>query len=125
VAFTSLVSAAGIPTVAAYGLIALLRLVCTPDDFKSTRFRLGRFAKPFYVCAVIFNGIVFATNCSPFYFPVTDGSDLNYAPIILGAITILAVAAWWFTPAEKWYRRSAAEQMLHATDTDEDVQKDA
>jgi translation initiation factor 5B len=64
VAFTSLISAGGIPTIAAYGLIALLRLFFTPDQFKSTKFGLGKFAKPFYVCAIFFNGIVFAVSAS-------------------------------------------------------------
>jgi amino acid transporter len=60
VAFTSLVSAGAIPTIAAYGLIPLLRFTMTPNHFQSSHFRLGRFAKPFYVCAVLFNGLVFA-----------------------------------------------------------------
>ena len=71
VAFTSLISAGGIPTTAAYGLIALLRLFVTPDDFKSSKFKLGSFAKPFYVAAAFFNAIVFAVQVSPFFFPVT------------------------------------------------------
>lgn len=71
VAFTSLVSAAGIPTIAAYGLIALLRLTRTPNGFKSTKFSLGRFARPAYLAAFLFNGIVFASYVSPFTFPVT------------------------------------------------------
>lgn len=71
VAFTSLISAGGIPTTAAYGLIALLRLFMTPDDFKSSKFKLGRFAKYFYVAAAFFNAIVFSTQVSPFFFPVT------------------------------------------------------
>ena len=62
VAFTSLVSAGGIPTTAAYGLIALLRLTMTPDDFKSSYFYLGKWQKPFYVSAVLFNGLVFAVS---------------------------------------------------------------
>jgi translation initiation factor 5B len=62
VAFTSLVSAGGIPTIAAYGLIALLRLTMTPGRFKSSHFKLGRFAKPFYVAAIFFNGLVFSVS---------------------------------------------------------------
>jgi translation initiation factor 5B len=62
VAFTSLVSAGAIPTIAAYGLIPLLRLTMTPNHFYSSRFRLGRLAKPFYVCAVLFNGLIFAVR---------------------------------------------------------------
>jgi len=60
VAFTSLVSAGAIPTIAAYGLIPLLRLTMTPNHFHSSRFKLGKFAKPFYVCAVLFNGLIFS-----------------------------------------------------------------
>lgn len=62
VAFTSLISAGGIPTIAAYGLIPLLRLTMTPNHFRTSHFRLGKFAKPFYVAAVFFNAIVFAVR---------------------------------------------------------------
>ena len=71
VAFTSLVSAGGVPTTAAYGLIALLRLTMTPNDFKSSKLRLGAFAKYFYVAAALFNALVFSVQVSPFFFPVT------------------------------------------------------
>lgn len=43
----------------------------TPNDFQSSKFKLGRFAKPFYVVAALFNALVFAVQVSPFYFPVT------------------------------------------------------
>jgi translation initiation factor 5B len=62
VAFTSLVSAGAVPTIAAYGLIALLRLTMTPNHFRSSHFRLGKYAKPFYVCAALFNALVFAVR---------------------------------------------------------------
>ena len=62
VAFTSLISAGAVPTIAAYGLIALLRLTMTPNHFGSSHFHLGRFKKPFYVAAVIFNAVVFAVG---------------------------------------------------------------
>lgn len=64
VAFTSLVSAGAIPTIAAYGLIPLLRLTMTPNHFHSSHFPLGSFSKPFYISAVLFNGLVFAV-CMP------------------------------------------------------------
>ena len=62
VAFTSLISAGGIPTVAAYGLIALLRFTMTPDEFKSSHFYLGRWRKPFYFVTVVFNALVFSVR---------------------------------------------------------------
>jgi hypothetical protein len=62
VAFTSLISGGAIPTIAAYGLIALLRLTMTPHAFKSSHFYLGRWACPMYVCTVLFNGLIFAVR---------------------------------------------------------------
>jgi translation initiation factor 5B len=88
VGFTSLVSAGAIPTIAAYGLVSVLRLTMTPGRFKSSYFYLGKFGKPFYACAAVFNAIVFSVSrivltilplnliipkvmISPFFFPVT------------------------------------------------------
>ena len=68
VAFTSLVSAGGVPTIAAYGLIGLLRLTMTPHMFKSSYFYLGKFAMPMYLATALFNGLIFAVCClPPFY----------------------------------------------------------
>ncbi|KAG1787654.1 uncharacterized protein HD556DRAFT_1246519, partial [Suillus plorans] len=113
VAFTSLVSAGAAPTIAAYGLIALLRLTMTPNCFQSSHFKLGKYAKPFYVCAVLFNALVFAVDISPFEFPVT-AQTFNFATVIFGAISIFAFLSWYFTPEEKWLRK---EQILKAYET--------
>ncbi len=96
VAFTSLISAGAVPTIAAYGLIALLRLTQTRNDFRSTKFDLGRLKIPFYLSAVVFNGLIVAVSSiahlvrlerrslhyqqvlvSPLQFPVT-AQNLNY-----------------------------------------------
>lgn len=58
VAFTSLVSAGGVPTIAAYGLISLLRLTQTPNSFKGSHFYLGTYRRVFYAIAVLFNGLI-------------------------------------------------------------------
>src|ERR1700722_18110391 len=76
VAFTSLVSAGSVPTIAAYGLIALLRLTMTPNKFQHSHFRLGRWAKLFYICAVLFNGLVFAVS-----FPSTSEAHRRSSPL--------------------------------------------
>ena len=62
VAFTSLISAGAVPTIAAYGLIALLRFTQTPHSFKSSHFYLGRWARPMYLSTVLFNGLIFAVR---------------------------------------------------------------
>ncbi|KAG9317065.1 hypothetical protein JVU11DRAFT_1252 [Chiua virens] len=115
VAFTSLVSAGGAPTIAAYGLIALLRLFVTPDKFQSSHFRLGKWAKPFYICAAAFNAIIFAVDISPFYFPVT-AQTFNFDVVIMAAITIFAFISWYFIPEEKWLRR---DQILRGLEVDD------
>ncbi|TBU27707.1 amino acid transporter [Dichomitus squalens] len=131
VAFTSLISAGGIPTTAAYGLIALLRLTMTPNDFTNSHFYLGRWRIPFYISAVLFNGLVFAVcnsghvpghvmnilqvQISPFSFP-TDASTFNFACVILGSVTIFGILSWYFVPEEKWLRRDQVLQQLKVAD---------
>jgi amino acid transporter len=76
VAFTSLVSAAGVPSAAAYGLICLGRLFCTPTRFPKPKWSLGRWSKPFQLIGVFWNGWVVAILFSPYEWPVT-GQNLN------------------------------------------------
>ncbi|QRV72295.1 amino acid permease [Ceratobasidium sp. AG-Ba] len=115
VAFTSLVSAAGIPTIAAYGLIALLRLTMTPNGFKSTKFGLGKWRRVIYALVAIWCAIVFAVYVSPFTFPVTAQS-LNFAGVILGAVTIFGIISWFVTPEERWLRTSQTKQVYDGAD---------
>ncbi|KAL4938239.1 hypothetical protein BDV06DRAFT_201320 [Aspergillus oleicola] len=101
VAFTSLVSAAGVPSAAAYGLICLARLFCTPKRFPKPAWSLGRLSKPFQVIGVFWNGWVVAVLFSPYAFPVT-GENLNYAPIIMAAVTIFALISYFVMDEDKW-----------------------
>nr|GAT54735.1 gamma-aminobutyric acid transporter [Mycena chlorophos] len=120
VAFTSLVSAGGVPTIAAYGLIALLRLTMTPNGFTNSKYHLGRLARPFYASAVFFNAVVFAVMISPFYFPVT-GETFNFAVVIFGSVTIFGILSWYFVPQDKWLRRELVmQQQAEASNKDDD-----
>ncbi|KAF8347950.1 amino acid/polyamine transporter I [Amanita rubescens] len=114
VAFTSLVSAGGVPTIAAYGLISLLRLTMTPNGFKNSAFYLGKHRRVFYVVAVLFNALIFAVMMSPFTFPVT-AATFNFACVIFGAVTIFAVLTWYFTPEDQWLPRDRIVQALDVT----------
>ncbi|KAJ3500376.1 hypothetical protein NLJ89_g9825 [Agrocybe chaxingu] len=115
VAFTSLVSAGGVPTIAAYGLIALLRYTMTPDNFKSSHFYLGRFRKILYLVAILFNALIVAVMLSPFFFPVT-AENFNFACVIFGSITLFGILSWYLTPSEKWLRREHVLKALRAAD---------
>ena len=113
VAFSSLVSAAAVPSAAAYGLICLGRLFLTPNTFPKPAWSLGALSKPFQVIAVIWNAWVVAVLYSPYIFPVT-GENFNYAPVIMGITTILGILSWWFVPAERWLPSQRIKQTLEA-----------
>ena len=134
VAFTSLVSAGAIPTIAAYALIAVLRLTMTPNAFQNSYFNLGRWSKPFYLIAFVFNCILFSVSfflracrdfgstavsqvdISPFYFPVTDAESFNFACVIFGSVTIFGILSWYFIPEHKWLRREAVIKAMAEAD---------
>ncbi|RHZ53959.1 putative amino acid permease [Aspergillus thermomutatus] len=111
VAFTSLVSAAGVPSAAAYGLICLGRLLCTPNRFPKPKWSLGRLSKPFQFIGVFWNAWVVAILFSPYAFPVT-GENLNYAPIIMAGVTILALISYFVMPEEAWLPRNRISHFI-------------
>ncbi|KAI0057772.1 amino acid transporter [Artomyces pyxidatus] len=115
VAYTSLLSAGGVATIAAYGLIGLLRFTMTPHAFKASHFYLGKLARPFYSITILSMGLFVAVLISPFYFPVSAQS-FNFACVIFGFVTIFAIVSWWLTPAEKWLRQQQIEQAFHSTE---------
>ncbi|KAL3472523.1 amino acid permease [Aspergillus californicus] len=111
VAFTSLVSAAGVPSAAAYGVICLARLICTPKHFPKPAWSLGRWSKPFQFISIFWNGWVVAVLFSPYAFPVT-GENLNYAPIIMAAVTIFALVSYFLMPEEAWLPRNRISRFV-------------
>ncbi|KDQ18634.1 hypothetical protein BOTBODRAFT_171439 [Botryobasidium botryosum FD-172 SS1] len=104
VAFTSLVSGGAAPLFASYGLIALMRLIMTPNGFKKTDFSLGKASKLFYAISAAFNLLMFAVNVSPLIFPVS-AQTLNFAGVIVGAVTIFGILSFLFISEDKWLRR--------------------
>ncbi len=52
---------------------------------------------------------------SPFSFPVT-ADTFNFASVIFGVITILALLCWYFTPANKWLRQEQIEQAMRTAE---------
>ncbi|EAA66758.1 hypothetical protein AN9506.2 [Aspergillus nidulans FGSC A4] len=124
VAFTSLVSAAGVPSAAAYGLICLARLTCTRNHFPKPAWSLGRLSKPFQLIGVFWNGWVVAVLFSPYAFPVT-GENLNYAPIIMAAVTIFALVSYFIMPEDAWLPKDRISNFVDSkgvvTETVEEV----
>ena len=101
VAFTSLVSAAAVPTITAYALICFGRCFLTPHDFRHARWSLGKWSRPMTLIAMVWNLYLAAVLFSPIEFPVT-GQTFNYSCVIFGAITIFAFITYFLTPEEAW-----------------------
>ena len=101
VAFTSLISAAAVPTITAYALICFGRFFITPHDFKHARWSLGRWSRPLTLIALVWNLYLAAVLFSPIQFPVT-ADTFNYSCVIFGAITIFGIVTWWVTPEDRW-----------------------
>ncbi|KAF9057320.1 hypothetical protein BJ165DRAFT_1520712 [Panaeolus papilionaceus] len=119
VAFFSLVSAGGVPTIAAYCLIAILRFSKTPNEFKDSYFYLGRYRRLLYLVAALFNALIVSVMLSPFFFPVTP-ETFNFACVIFGSITIFGILCWYFTPPERWLRREVVERAFAQSDLHRD-----
>lgn len=101
VAFSSLISASGVPTITSYALISFGRAFVTPHQFKNAKWSLGRWSRPMNIIAFFWNTYLAGVLFSPLYFPVT-AAGFNYSPVIFGAITIFALLSWWLVPEEKW-----------------------
>lgn len=79
VAFESLVSAAGVPTITCYALIAFGRCFITPHDFKHAKWSLGRWSRPLTFITFVWNLYLACVLFSPLYFPVTaEGFNCAY-----------------------------------------------
>lgn len=74
VAFTSLVSAAGVPTITAYALIAFGRTFLTPTKFRHSPWSLGKWSRPLTFITFIWNLYLACILFSPLFFPVTGAS---------------------------------------------------
>ncbi|KAG8853150.1 hypothetical protein FRB96_008402 [Tulasnella sp. 330] len=109
-AFTSILSAGTAQLMAAYGLIALLRLTMTPNSFQNTKFPLGRSRKLLYAVSAVMNAILFAVLVSPFTFPVTTAT-LNFGGVVFAGITIIGVACYLILPDDKWLSNQKMQLM--------------
>lgn len=118
VAFTSLVSAAAVPTITAYALIAFGRFFITPHNFKHAAFSLGRWSRPLTLITFVWNLYLAAVLFSPLFFPVTV-AYFNFSPVIFAGITLFGILTYLFTPEDKWLP-AARLGKVHQLDEEDD-----
>ncbi|KAJ7768594.1 amino acid permease-domain-containing protein [Mycena maculata] len=102
VAFTSLMSAGAVTSISAYALISLCRLAVTPNEFKRTKWSLGKWGPPAYLFAFVYNTFLLMTMYSPLEHPFT-AATFNFAIVIIGSVSIFGLISWWVI-ADRWLR---------------------
>ncbi|GAA5955471.1 hypothetical protein JCM8115_006764 [Rhodotorula mucilaginosa] len=110
VAFTSLISCGGVPTIAAYALIPVLRLLFTRGEFANAKWSNGRFSVPFCFIAAAFNLYLLGPLFSPLEFPVT-AQNFNFSSVIFVFVTLCGAVSWWVVPEDMWLSRRALKRI--------------
>lgn len=106
VAFYSLISTSAVGSIAAYCLVGLGRTFITRKTFRPGFWKMGWFGVVAAVITFLWNGFAFAALCAPQYSDSAinkDSSVLNYAIVIMGGITIIALEEWWRKSKDDWF----------------------
>lgn len=93
VAFTALTATATIAINVSYGIPIAARVFVQGRNFKQAEYSLGRYSRPIGFAMVIWIAFLFVVFCLPQRYPVTS-QTLNYAPVMIGAISLLSIVAW-------------------------------
>ena len=123
VAFSSLISTSAAGSIAAYGLVGIGRAFITRKTFRAGFWDMGKFGAVAAVITFIWNGFVFAVLCAPQYSDSSiakDSSLFNYAIVIMGGVTIIALAEWWRKSQGDWFQH--LKIVDSASDTDASFQ---
>ncbi|KAJ5832563.1 hypothetical protein N7474_000874 [Penicillium riverlandense] len=120
VAFSSLISTSAVGSIAAYSLVGLGRTFVTRKSFRPGFWDMGWFGLVAAVVTFIWNGFLFAVLCAPQYSDHLidkDSSLFNYAIVIMGGVTIIALVEWWRKSKDEWFQ--------HLKPTDSESETDA
>ncbi|KAJ5884849.1 hypothetical protein N7495_009359 [Penicillium taxi] len=107
VAFSSLISTSAAGSIAAYGLVGFGRAFITRKTFRPGFWDIGRFGVVAAVITFVWNGFAFSVLCAPEYSDSEidkDASLFNYAIVIVGGVTIIAVEEYWRKSNSNWFQ---------------------
>lgn len=120
VAFQSLVSTSAAGSIAAYGLVGIGRAFITRKTFRPGFWDLGRFGLVAAVVTFVWNSFAFSVLCAPQYSDSMidhDSSLFNYCIVIMGGVTVLALAEWWRKSSSEWFQHLKVVDSSSDTDT--------
>lgn len=95
VAFFALTATATIATNVSYLIPIVARQTVGRKQFRPAKWHLGRFSVPCAIVGGTYISFLFVVLCLPQVYPVT-ALTLNYAPIMIGGVTVLTVIGWIF-----------------------------
>lgn len=107
VAFSSLISTSAAGSIAAYGLVGFGRAFVSRKSFRPGAWDLGQFGVVAAIVTFIWNGFAFSVLCAPAYSNSAidkDSSLFNYAIVIMGGVTIIALEEWWRKSQNDWFQ---------------------
>ena len=141
VAFTSPISAVGVPTIAAYGLIALLRrcglrslrslssrrtfISDAGHDRCTSQWCCSTSSSFWCVGYVVFTASYtvltgdlggFATRVDRPVLLLSDSQHVHFACTIFGPVSMFAMLYWYLIPPIKWLWQEQIERALHTTE---------
>ncbi|KAH6718405.1 amino acid or gaba permease [Leptodontidium sp. MPI-SDFR-AT-0119] len=94
VAFGAITATATIATNVSYLFPILARQTVGRKSFTTAKWNLGRFSLPAAVVTGCYISFLVIVLLLPQLYPVT-GETLNYAPIMIGGISIISLVGWW------------------------------
>lgn len=95
VAFSAITATATIATNVSYLFPIIARHTVGRKSFEPVKWNLGRWTKPCAVVASVYISFLVVVLLLPQIYPVT-GQTLNYAPIMIGGISIISLLGWVF-----------------------------
>ncbi|KAK5175831.1 uncharacterized protein LTR77_000971 [Saxophila tyrrhenica] len=95
VAFSALTAAATVGTNLSYLIPIVARQTVGKKNFKPAKWHLGRWSLPVSCVAAGYIMFLFVVLMLPQIYPVT-AETLNYCPVVIGSIAIIALGGWFF-----------------------------
>jgi amino acid transporter len=106
VAFSAITATATIATNVSYLFPIIARHTVGRNSFEPAKWNLGRWTIPCAGVSSLYISFLIVVLLLPQLYPVT-GETLNYAPIMIGAISLISLVGWilpWGLGGRSWFK---------------------